>query len=211
LRRRLRVSARDLQYLAAFALVAIVVASVLAYTALFPHPTEQFFATWVLGADGLAEDYYPNNNSTLTVGELINWTLGVYNHMNGLEYAVLRVKLLNSTLSSPDELTGTPSPVSEIFEFSRILVDNETWSIPFAWRIVSISKQGFSTMITGLAINGTSFTGNLGSAISGINFRLVFELWFYDASKNMLSFAWTADGTTHSAWTQIWFNATVTS
>ncbi|MGD0176592.1 MAG: hypothetical protein ABSC50_07190 [Candidatus Bathyarchaeia archaeon] len=211
MKRRLKLSSRDLQYVIAFALVATVVTSVVAYTTLFPLPKEQFFAMWILGSDGLAEDYFPNNNSTLTAGEAISWTLGVYNHMNGLEYVVLRVKMLNSTLSSPDELTGTPSPVSTIFEFSRILVDNETWSIPFTWRIVSLSRQTQSVMITGLSVNQTLVTGNLASAILGINFRFIFELWFYDASTNMLSFAWTSSGATHSAWTQIWFNATMTS
>lgn len=209
--RKLKLSSRDLQYVVAFALVATLVTSVVAYTSLFPSPNEQFFATWVLGSNGLAENYVPNNNSTLTAGELINWTLGVYNHMNGLEYVVIRVKILNSTLSSPDELTGTPSPVSAIFEFSRILVDNETWSIPFTWRIVSLTKQSQSLLITGLSVNETLLTGNLASAISGLNFRFVFELWFYDASTSMLSFAWAAGGATHSAWTQIWFNATMTS
>lgn len=211
MKRRLKLSSRDLQYVVAFALVATLVASVVAYTSLFPSPNEQFFATWILGSNGLAENYFPNNNSTLTAGELINWTLGVYNHMNGLEYVVLRVKMLNSTLSSPDELTGTPSPVSAIFEFSRILVDNETWSIPFTWRIVSLAKQSQSLLITGLSVNETLLTGNLASAISGMNFRFVFELWFYDVSTSMLSFAWTAGGATHSVWTQIWFNATMTT
>lgn len=210
MKRKLKISSRDLQYVVAFALVATLVTSVVAYTALFPSPKEQFFATWILGSSGLAEDYYPNNNSTLTVGEVIDWTLGVYNHMNGLEYVVLRVKLLNSTLSAPDELTGSPSPVSAIFEFSRILVNNETWSIPFTWRIASLTKQSQSLLITGLSVNEILLTGNLASAISGLNFRFVFELWFYDISTSTLSFAWTAGGATHSVWTQIWFNATTT-
>jgi uncharacterized membrane protein len=165
---------------------------------------------WILGSNGLAENYYPNNNSTLTQGEPVNWTLGVYNHMGELEYVVVRVKILNSTLASPNELTGTPSPVDEIFEFSRILVDNETWSIPFGWSILNLTQQGQSVLLTGLSINQTSLRGNLGSATSGINFRLVFELWSYDENTSASTFSWNAQGTTHSVWTQIWFNATTT-
>jgi uncharacterized membrane protein len=193
-----------------FALIATMVTSGAAYRVLTPAPTEQFFAMWVLGSKGLAEDYYPNNNPTLAVREAVNWTLGVYNHMDGLEYVVVRVKLLNSTLSSPDELTGTPSPIPEIFEFKRILLDNETWSIPFAWRILNLTQQGQSLLITGLTANQTPLKGSLGGATSGINFRLVFELWFYDETGSKLSFSWNTQGTNHSVWTQIWFNATLT-
>jgi hypothetical protein len=166
---------------------------------------------WVLGAKGLAADYYPNNSSTLTVGEAVNWTLGVYNHMGGLEYVVLRVKLLNSTISSPDDLTGTPSPAPEVSEFSRILVDNETWSIPFVWQLVNLTQQGSTVIVTEMSINQTLFSGNLGSAVSGNNFRLVFELWYYDENSGNMSFFWNSGGSQHSVWTQIWFNATATS
>lgn len=194
-----------------FALIATILASGVAYETLSPAPSEQFFAMWILGSNGLAENYYPNNNSTLTAREPVNWTLGVYNHMNGLEYVVLRVKLLNASLSSPDELNGTPSPVPEIFEFSRILLNNETWSIPFAWEILTLTQQGRSVLVTGLSINQTLLKGNLGSSVSGLNFRLVFELWSYDETGGNLLFSWSANGNNRSVWTQIWFNATLTS
>jgi uncharacterized membrane protein len=187
------------------------VTSSVAYLILNPPPTEHFFAMWVLGPNGLAEDYYPNNDSTLTIGEPVNWTLGVYNHMRGLEYVLVRVKLLNSTISSPDELTGTPSPAPEIFELRRILVDNETWSIPFVWEIQNITRQGQVLAVTRMSINQTLLSGNLGSAILGNNFRLVFELWFYDQNSGNLTFSWNSAGSQHSVWTQIWFNATMTS
>lgn len=193
-----------------FALIATILTSGVSYGIMNPPPPDQFFAMWLLGSNGLVANYYPNNSSTLVVREPVNWSIGVYNHMNGLEYVVVRVKLLNSTLSSPDELKGTPSSVSEIFEFSRILVDNETWSIPFAWMIMNLTQDRGGLAITGLSINQILMNGNLGSATSGINFRLVFELWSYDENSGKLSFSWTAAGANQSVWTQIWFNATAT-
>jgi hypothetical protein len=211
LRRRLKLSSQDQKYLIVFVIIATIVTSSAAYLVLNPPPTEQFFAMWVLGAKGLAEDYYPNNNSTLAVGEQVNWTLGVYNHMGSLQYVIVRVKLLNSTTSSPDELTGTPSPAPEVSEFSRILVDNETWSIPFVWQLVNLTQQGSTVIVTEMSINQTLFSGNLGSAVSGNNFRLVFELWYYDENSGDVSFSWNSGGSQHSVWTQIWFNATAAS
>lgn len=209
MRRKLKLSSQDMKYVLSFALIATVIVSGAAYVFLNPAPSEQFFAFWILGGNGLAEDYYPNNNSTLVVGEPVNWTLGVYNHMGDLQYVVVRVKLLNSTLASPDELTGTPSPTPEIFEFSRILVDNETWSIPLLWKITTLTQHGQDLVLSQMSIDQVTISGNLCSAASGNNFRLVMELWFYDPSSGNLAFSWSSASGKHSVWTQIWFNATL--
>jgi uncharacterized membrane protein len=211
LRRKLKISEQDLRYLLAFTAIVIVLASGVGYTVLRPPPSEQLYAMYILGSNGLAEHYYPNDNPNLTIGEPINWTIGIYNHMGSLQYVVVRVKLLNSTLPSPDELTGVPSSVAPLLEYARVLVDNETWSIPFVWRIMSVSQNLGELMITGMSINQTTISGNLIRAVSGHNYRLVFELWFYDKSTNDLAFSWRTQNTQHSVWTQIWFNATATS
>ena len=189
-----------------FILITTIAASAVGYAVLNPPPSEHFFVMWILGSNGLAQNYYPNGNHLLGPGEPVNWTLGVYNHMNGLEYVVVRVKLLNSSQSGPDDSTGTPSPVVEIFEFSRILVNNETWSIPFIWQILNVTPSGTSLLITGLSINQASLTGSLVSATSGYNLRFVFELWSYDETNGALSFARSSS---NPVWTQIWFNVTM--
>ncbi len=193
-----------------FAAVATIVTAGVAYGTLNAPPPEQFFAMWVLGSNGMAEHYYPNDNPNLIVGEQLNWTLGVYNHMASIEYVVVRVKLLNSTLPSPDELTAKPSPVSPLAEFTRVLLDNETWSIPFVWKMLNATLRGGSLSITGLTLNQTAFRSEFATAMSGFNFRFVFELWFYDDNTNDLVFSWQTAGVSHSVWTQIWFNATLT-
>lgn len=191
--------------------MATVVTSGVAYGTLYPPPSEQFFAMWILGSEGLAEHYYPRDDPNLRAGEQINWTLAVYNHMGSLQYVVVRVKLLNSTIASPDELTGRPSPVPSLLEFARVLVDNETWSVPFKWTILNTSPRGGSLMLTGLSIEQANLGGELVTAASGINYRFVFELWFYDPEFNNLAFSWETMNVKHSVWTQIWFNVTATS
>jgi hypothetical protein len=210
-RRKLKISAQDFRYLLAFTVITTIVASGVAYAVLRPPPSEQFYAMYILGSNGLAEHYYPNDNPDLAVGVPVNWTIGIYNHMGSLEYVVVRVKLLNSTLASPDELTGTPSSVVPLFEFVRVLVNNETWSIPFVWRLLSLSSSSGGVQITGISINHVAFTGNLARAISGVNYRFIFELWFYGKATNDLVFSWQAQNVQHSVWTQIWFNVTSTT
>jgi len=189
-------------------MVSMIIASSAAYITLNPAPTEQFFAMWVLGSNGLAADYYPNNNPNLTINESVNWTIGVNNHMSPLAYVVVRVKLLNSTTPGPDSSTGIPSPAATLIEFRRVLVDNETWSIPFVWEVSNVTTSGNYVKITTLVINGMPFSGNMARAESGLNYRLVFELWFFDPNTGQLSFSWTTQATMHVVWDQIWFNAT---
>jgi uncharacterized membrane protein len=208
-RRRSRISKQDLHYVIVFAIIATIVASSLTYVTLNPPPEEQFFASWVLGAQGMAADYYPNNNPNINPGIQVTWTLGVYNHMGSLQYVVLRVKLLNSTMEAPNDTTGQPSQAPTVLEFARVLVNNETWSIPFVWEIQNATAIQGTVTITGLSINQTTLAGQFASAYSGQNFRFVFELWHYDATTNQLSFTWTtSDGQLHAAWTQIWFSTT---
>ena len=205
---RLKINKRDFHYLLAFALATIVVSSGAAYVLLNPPLPEQFYAMYILGSNGLAEHYYPNDNPNVAVGQPVNWTIGVYNHMGSLQYVVVRVKLLNSTQQSPDELTGTPSSVPTLFEFTRILADNETWSIPFVWEILNANLNSGQLVITRISINQNAISGNLVKAVSGNNYRFVFELWFYDRPTNDLAFSWHTQNTQHSVWTQVWFNAT---
>jgi hypothetical protein len=172
--------------------------------------SERFFAMWILGSEGLAEHYYPGDNPSLRMGEEVNWILGIYNHMGSLQYVVVRVKLLNSTATAPDELTGTPTSVPPIAEFTRILTENETWSMPFNWRIEAAGPSGPGVVLSRLSINGAHFSGELATAVSGFNYRFVFELWFLDQQTNGLTFSWETGNVRHSVWTQIWFNATAT-
>lgn len=209
--KRLKISSKDLRYLIAFFAIVTVIMSALAYVNLTPPYTDQFFSMWIVGSGGLTESYFPNNNPNLIPGEQVNWTLGVYNHMSSLEYVVVQVKLLNSTEISPNEETGVPSPVPEIFEFARVLVSNETWTIPFPWTIINAVSATGAVLISGLDINGTMITGNLAQAAGGLDFRFVFELWFYDQAANNLAFSWSTPTSTYSVWTQLWFNATASS
>ena len=212
--KRLKISSKDLRYLIAFFVIVTVTVSALAYAELTPPYTDQFFSMWIVGSGGLTESYFPNNNPNLILGEHVNWTLGVYNHMSSLEYVVVQVKLLNATEIPPNEQTSVPSPVPEIFEFARVLVSNETWTIPFPWTIVNAASVNGAVLINDLSINGTMITGNLAQAAGGLDFRFVFELWFYDQTANNLAFSWTTPTptpTTYSVWTQLWFNATASS
>lgn len=205
---KLRINPRDRKYLIAFALLMTIIYSGAAFRSLYPPPDEQYFEMWILGPGGYAQYYYPHGNSNLRINEPLNWTIGVQNQMGNLEYVVVEVKLLNSTSTGPIASNGSPSSVQPILKFTRVLVENETWSMPFEWMIVNATRENGAIVITGLSINGAQLNGLFASASSGVNFRFVFELWFYDASSNSLVFSQPTTVGPRSVWTQIWFNAT---
>lgn len=208
---RLKISRGDGRYVLAFALIIGVLISSVAYVTLFPFTSQPYFAMWVLGSNGLAENYYPGNNPNVRIGEQINWTIGVYNKMGALEYVVVRVKLLNSTMLSPDDSTATPSPAPTIYEFRHVLLNNETWMAPFLWRVSNLTTQGQSLAVSGILLNGAPYSGILAVAVGGLNFRFVLELWFYDVQTNQLKYSWQYGSAQYSVWNQVWFNATLGS
>ena len=63
-------------------------------------------------------------------------------------------------------------------------------------------------LITELSVGKAVLKGDLATALSGINYRFIFELWFYDHAVDNFSFTWKTKDTPHAVWTQIWFNAT---
>jgi hypothetical protein len=126
--------------------------------------------------------------------------------MGSLEYVAVRVKLLNSTLPNPNDTLGEPSPAPVILEFAQVLLNNQTWSIPFDWEISNYTIRGGNTVITGLLVNLSPYHGRFATANLGLGFRFVFELWFYDIQTNNLAFSWTTNGRPTDSWTQIWFN-----
>jgi hypothetical protein len=204
----LRLRSEDLRYFIAFVVIVTIAVSSLTYVESSPSYTDRFFSMWIVGTNGLTENYFPNNNPSIISGEQVNWAVGVYNHMSALEYVIVRVRLLNATEIPPNEQNGMASSVPEIFEFARILVDNQTWMIPFPWTIVDTATINGIVMITKLTINGTTITGNLAQAAGGFGFRFIFELWFYDPANNSLTFSWSTPTSTYSVWTQLWFNVT---
>lgn len=208
LKKKLKIKSRDFKYVVAFAIIATIISSGVALRTLNPPPGEQYFAMWVLGANGLAEHYYPNDNLYFGIDEPLNWTIGVQNQMHAIEYVVVQVKLLNSSLTWPDNQTGTPSPVPPLLEFARVLTSNETWSIPFNWMLVAVTRSYSRETITirSLSINQNQLNVTYVSAYPG-RFRFVFELWFYDETSNQLVFSQPTNAGPRSVWTQIWFNA----
>jgi len=201
----------DMKRAAVIFISATIIFSALAYVAVTPKPKEQFFQLYVLGETRIAERYYPDNNPNIPVGRLVQWYLGTTNFMGSVQYLVIKVKLGNTTIKAPDDINYIPSPAPVLLEFRKVLMDNETWELPFAWIIGEISEEGDMTYATVLVIDvkdGVEVQRGQVGALNGYNFRIIFELWSFDPVTEELMFGWRAGGEQRAAWLQVWFNAT---
>jgi hypothetical protein len=194
--------------LLAIFLVSLVMFTVLAYVATTPRPGEEFFQIYVLGSDHKLEHFYPNDNSSITPGSLVQWYVGVTNSMGSAQYAILRFKLGNASIPPPNETTAVPSPAPILLEYSRVLLQNETWEFPLNWGIVAENRVGAAVSLK-LYLNGTTLTMPNPMNRGGINYRIIIELWVYNPASGQVEFGWVTGSQRRAAWLQVWFNATM--
>jgi uncharacterized membrane protein len=186
----------------------LIMCEMLAYVATTPRPREQFFQFYVLGAHHMAADYYPNNNTDISIGEPVTWYLGVTDNMGSVQLVSVRVKIGNQTIKPPDDQNGTESPAPLVAEYMRVLQDNETWETPFVWTITDAVSTGNSTRLLTLQFDNETYKLQDSTASGGRNFRLIFELWTLQLDTDTFQFGWVANGEHRVAWLQVWFNMT---
>ena len=187
-------------------LTLLIIFETVAYVATTPRPREQFFQLYVLGANRLLSDYYPNDDPNIRVGDLLRWYVGATDFMGSVQLVVIRIKLGNQTIRPPDDIQAQPSPAPLITEFSRFIRDNETWEMPFFWQVVNADARGGSSSILEMRINNETYQIPGLTAVDGHNFRLILELWTWETQSQTLQFGWQSGSERRVAWVQVWFN-----
>ncbi|MFY3740883.1 MAG: hypothetical protein HMLIMOIP_001328 [Candidatus Nitrosomirales archaeon] len=167
---------------------------------------EGYLTMITLGSSMKADDYFPSANNTVNLSEPIKWYIKVYNGMDKSEYLSLRLKLLNSTQTIPDDVSNTPSPVPELIEYRQLISKQSEVIVPLEWKITDIDKGESVVTIRELMINGERIDNLDINSINGQNFRIVLELWKYESDSGDFSFVWSSNNKEASVWNQIWFN-----
>jgi hypothetical protein len=169
---------------------------------------EAFFALAVLGEEGMTDHYYPDDNPEIEVGEKVLWNLYLHNKMGDIQYVAVRVKLINSAMTAPNSSTCSSSSGSSFYEVRQVLQNDEIWVYPFSWFISEIENVSNQVEIIELSVNANSYEVQV-EAGDGNIFRMIFELWVYDSETDVFEFGWNLGDESYCAWTQIWFNATL--
>jgi uncharacterized membrane protein len=186
----------------------MIVFETIAYASTTPRPREQFFQLYVLGANRLLADYYPNDDSNIRLQTMVRWYVGVTDFMGTVQFVEIRIKLGNQTIKPPDDLQAIPSTAYLVTAFRMFLQNNQTWEFPFFWQIMRAESRGNSTRLFNLAINNATYqTGDV-VADSGHNFRIIIELWTWREQSGTWEFGWMTSGERRIAWLQLWFNMT---
>ena len=112
----------------------------------FPLNEENFTSMAILGTNSkgvpLEGYYFPGDNFTIHLGKVMNWKIVLYNHRDSAQYVLVKVKILNSTMTAPNNVLGTPSSAPTIYETTKLLAKNSTLPIPFTWSFIYASITG---------------------------------------------------------------------
>jgi hypothetical protein len=190
-------------FLIVFVSLSLVFSSV-AYYATSNQPAQPFMSFGISSSHGL-QQYIPNSNLTITPPQTTNWTITIGNEMNTAQFAMVVVRLGNSTTQSPNSTTPTPT-APELSATQMFLGIGETSQLSFSWTVQSVYQTG-NLVLLNMYINGQSTAGQLQiGAISGRNFRLIFELWTYDITTGSFEYGYPGMNGTVGEWLQVWFN-----
>ncbi len=194
--------------MAAIFITSLLIFIALAYVITTPRPSQEFFQLYVLGFDHDLARYYPNNDPNVSPNSTVQWYVGVTNSMSSVQYVVLKLKLGNSTTPAPNETASASSPAPLLAQYSRVLLQNETWEFPFYWSIVGENRRGNAISLE-MNVNGTDISMTDPMTQGGNNYRIFIELWVYNSTSNDIEFGWGAGSQRKAAWLQVWFNATL--
>jgi len=128
--------------------------------------------------------------------------------MQESQYVLIKVKVLNSTMTFPDAVACTPSPENAVINFSVFLANGQSSIIPFFWHAANYSLHQESLLLERLVVNGTPVTLRT-RGVNGLSFYLVFELWYFYSDWMEFRFEWGPDPEFRCAWNQMLFNVTV--
>ena len=141
---------------------------------------------------------------TITPPQTLNWNLTVANRTGREQFIMVIVRIGNSTTFSPN-VTSPAAPLPELGRVDRFVSDGETSNINFTWTVESTNQTG-GVVFLNLRINGQSVSSAPVGAVSGRDFRLIFELWTFDLSSGSFQYGYPGEFAQIGTWLQVWFS-----
>lgn len=188
---------------------------------LSPRPSQSFMSFGVYSQSGLSQ-YLPASNSTVTLGQDVNWTIIVTNYMGSPQLVMLVARIGNSSLTPlnlPNTSNCSPSangtkPATcfpQTMSTNRFLGNGETSRFNFNWIPESVTNQS-GRLLLSLRENGENVSSSPVGAGSGGSFRWIFELWTFNQECNdptalsCYHYGFGPQNSSTGLWLQIWFN-----
>ena len=149
---------------------------------------EAFSELYLLGPQGMAQDY-PTN---IVVDQNYSVYVNVGNHLGSLAYYVLYVKLANGTDQLPNATLGISSPLAPLYEYRFSLQDSTVYQQILSFTVIDATTTLTNAQINTLRINDQ--TANIdkstvwNSNSSKFPYTLFFELWLFNEQTGSLEF-----------------------
>lgn len=178
------------------------------YFKINPSNKKSIISLAVLGQNLEAQKYFPNDNDTLNLGVNLRWFIYLQNDMDEIQYFLIKVKIINSDIPSPNISYCYPCPAPSIYEIRRILLNNETLIEPFVWSINNAIKNNETITILKININGHLIDTEIVKRIDE-EFKIIFEIWVYDGSLNEFVFNLSDISLSRCLWNQFFFDLNV--
>jgi uncharacterized membrane protein len=188
-------------YLVVFISLATMFTSATFYI-ISPKPAQSYMGFGVYSQQGL-QSYVPGN-MTITPPQTLNWNLTVTNRTGREQFIMVIVRIGNSTTFSPN-VTSPATPLPELGRIDRFVSDGETSNINFTWTVESTNQTG-AVVFLNLRVNGQSVSSSPVGAVSGRDFRLIFELWTFDLSSGSFQYGYPGEFAQIGTWLQVWFS-----
>jgi uncharacterized membrane protein len=188
-------------YLVVFISLATIFTSATFYI-ISPKPAQSYMGFGVYSQQGL-QSYVPGN-MTINPPQTLNWNLTVANRTGREQFIMVIVRIGNSTTFSPN-VTSPATPLPELGRIDRFVSDGETSNINFTWTVESTNQTG-AVVFLNLRVNGQSVSSSPVGAVSGRDFRLIFELWTFDLSSGSFQYGYPGEFAQIGTWLQVWFS-----
>jgi len=192
-------------FITLFAILLIIFSSI-AYISLINLPSQGFFE---LSIKGKNDSILLNSNSSIKVGEKIEWYFTLTSSFRTPKVVKIVIKLGNNKTSLPNDMVGLPSNGTEIYSWMVYLTYGLRKNFLFQWEITNVTiKEGYYYLTLNLNETLIKKIDNVG-AYKGENFRMIIELWTLDQNGDF-RIGWVFQNQLFMIWYQYPFNVTLT-
>jgi len=163
-----------------------------------------FLSMAILGNNDSTGDYFYSDESTMNLGEEVNWKIRIYNGLKDTVYISIKVKLTEQNAPSPNTDTCTPSDAPTIYEINRVITKSEKVDVSFIWEMGEIEIIDDENIIKSLVVNNKIVKTDV-DLNEDLRAKLIFEAWRYDIETNQLEFTIDNEKEEQCIWNQINF------
>ncbi len=158
----------------------------------------------ILNDNKIIGDFYGNLEGTIGLSETMSNFIYVSNEFSESKNISIKIKILNSTMSTPDSIDCRPSQQPIIYEENIRLEKKQSINMPLNWSIRQTTHLDNFTHINFIKINKNEIVTDIKS-LDNKPFRLIVELWTYEEEYESYVFGYRYNNKKYAPWNQLWF------